>query len=471
MNRVCTHYLSRLVIVFSWLFVVTLPLRAAEYDDQGCLDDGISFNQGKGCWVYHDNGANADKPVRVWYYYAQNFSRGSGKVVFAMHGALRNAQSTLRRWRSYADKHGALIIAPEFSKRYYPESQYYNRGNLRDKNGNMRDISDWTYTTIDEIFDEVVRLIPDAPERYSLQGHSAGGQFVHRMALLEKNYRIETAVAANPGWYIVPDENYSYPCGISDLPTQTIDLATAYAGNLVITLGTEDNNPNADMLYHGYCAELQGTNRYDRGRYFYEFARNDASNRNLPFNWKLIEVQGVGHNSTAMVESGANAIFATLTDKNTDTVGEPMRLIPIQDATVKASYSRSNYGSRSKLQVDGNSKKSVYIQFDLQSVSSVEAAFLNVEVIDPSRGAQHVHEAVHNQWNETELNYRNQPGIADFVTSIEGSGIGELLIDITEFVTAHAGEVVTLVISSSDSDGLYFKSTESDSPPILELYQ
>jgi pimeloyl-ACP methyl ester carboxylesterase len=142
-----------------------------------------------------------------------------------------------------------------------------------------------------------------------LQGHSAGGQFVHRMALLETNYLIETAVAANPGWYTVPDENYSYPCGISSLPPQTINLATAYAGNHVITLGTEDNDPNADMLYHGYCAEMQGTSRYDRGRYFYDFVRNDALNRNMPFNWKLVEVQCVAHDSSAMVESGSPPVL------------------------------------------------------------------------------------------------------------------------------------------------------------------
>jgi pimeloyl-ACP methyl ester carboxylesterase len=455
-----------LFIILSTLFLVTTSLHAAQYDEQGCLDDEINFSPGYGCWVYHDSGANADKPVRVWYYYAQNFSSGSGKVVFAMHGALRNAESTLRRWRRYADEYGALIIAPEFSKRYYPESRYYNRGNVRDSRGNMRDISDWTYTTIDEIFDEVVRLIPGAPERYSLQGHSAGGQFVHRMALLETNYRIETAVAANPGWYIVPDENYSYPCGISNLPSQAINLTTAYAGNLVITLGTEDNDPNAPMLYHGYCAELQGTNRYARGLYFYDFARNDASNRNMPFNWKLIEVQGVGHSSSAMVESGADEIFAASTNPQEP----PLRLTPTQDATVKERYSTSNYGLSSTLKVDGRSKKTVFMQFDLQAVADVEAAILRVDVTDPSRGVQYVHEAAHNQWSETGLNYSNQPGVADLVTTIDGSDTGGLSVDLTDFVVDHAGEIVTLVFSSSDSDGLYFRSGETTTPPVLEIY-
>jgi pimeloyl-ACP methyl ester carboxylesterase len=465
MNNKFYRFLSGIVILFSWLLIAVSPTRAAEYDEQGCLDGGIHFNPGDGCWVYHDSGANADRPVRVWYYLAHNFSEGSGKVVFAMHGALRNAQSTLRRWRSYADKHGALIIAPEFSKRYYPESRYYNRGNVRDANGNMHDISDWTYSTIDEIFDEVVRLIPDAPERYSLQGHSAGGQFVHRMALLETNYRIETAVAANPGWYIIPDENYSYPCGISGLPPHLVNFATAYAGDLVITLGTKDNDPNADMLYHGYCAELQGTNRYDRGHYFYDFAHNDALNRHLPFNWRLLEVQGAGHDSSAMVETGADAIFTRPTGEVS------LRLVPTQDATVKEKYSGSNYGLRSNLQVDGNSKKSAYIQFDLQSITSVETAILRLDVTDPSRGVQYIHEAAHNRWSETGLTYRTQPGVTNLISSIEGSGTGELLIDITDFVSTRLGEIITLVVSSSDSDGLYFKSAESDSPPLLEVYQ
>jgi predicted esterase len=444
-----------------------MPTQALGYDERGCVDDDVAFETGNGCWVYYDTGANADKPVRVWYYYPPDSRRDSLKVVFAMHGSGRNALGALERWRPYADTHGMLVIAPEFSKEHYPYARQYNRGNVRDANGNFRSSADWTFTTIEEIFDEVRRAIPEASSNYSIQGHSAGGQFVHRMLLLAPHYRIDTAVAANPGWYLLPDENYRYPCGIENLSQQAIDLAAAYASKLVITLGTEDNDPNARCLNHGTCAEMQGSNRYDRGRFFYDFARRDALDRGLPFNWELVEVPGVGHDANGMVHAGADAIL-----EEEQVEDDPVLVLhPTRDATVKANYPTSNYGFRNVLQVDGRSLKTTYMAFDLRGVSEVDQAVLRVQVTDPSRGVQYIHEAAHNQWSEAGLTYRNRPGSASLVTTINGGDRGELAIDLTDFVRARLGGVITLVLSSSNRDGLYFESRESASPPELTLYR
>jgi hypothetical protein len=465
MGKTTIPLLSWMLFTLAVVTTTTSPLQAIEYDEQGCIDSDVIFESGHGCWVHHDTGENADRPVRVWYYYPENFSSGSRKVVFAMHGSKRNANNAIARWQPYADEYGALIIAPEFSLDDYPKARHYNRGNVRDASGEIQSPADWTFTTIEEIFDQVISLIPDAPQLYSIQGHSAGGQFVHRMALLGINYRIETAVAANPGWYLLPDENYLYPCGIANLPPQAVDLATAYAGNLVITLGTKDNDPNATGLNHGSCAEMQGANRYDRGHFFHEYARKDALNRGLPFKWKLVGVEGIGHDADAMVEAGADEILGTLYHK------DPLLLYPTQDATVKANYPNSNYGLRDILQVDGQSLKTTYLQFDLRSVTKIDAAILRVDVTDPSSGLQSIHEAKSNLWSETGLTYNNQPGIADLITTLNGSGTGELSIDLSNFIHSRLGQIITLVLSSTNADGLYFSSRESSSPPILELYQ
>jgi pimeloyl-ACP methyl ester carboxylesterase len=456
------------MLVILLMFTTLTQAVDTNYGEQGCANTEIAFKTGHGCWVYHDNGANAQKPVRVWYYYPPNFSHGSQKVVFTMHGSYRDAESTLKRWVSYADKHGALVIAPEFSEKYYPKGRNYNRGNVRDENGAMRPLSDWTFSTIEEIFDQVRKLIPDAPQRYSIQGHSAGGQFVHRMALLAKNFRIDTAVAANPSWYLLPDENYRYPCGISNLPKQNIDLSNAYARNFVLTLGTKDNDPNAKDLYHGSCAELQGSNRYDRGLFFYDYARTDASNRNMPFNWKLVKVSGAGHNSSSMVGAGADEILGKA---DQDKQHKPQVLNPTHDAIVKASYPKSNYGLRTTLQVDGKSVKTTYMKFNLRDVTKVGAAVLRIKVTDPSSGKQLIHEGKHNQWSESNLTYQNQPGAGNLVTTVKGGSTGWVSIDLTEFVRSRLGrKEITLVLSSSDPNGLYFKSRETQEPPELELY-
>jgi hypothetical protein len=210
---------------------------------------------------------------------------------------------------------------------------------------------------------------------------------------------------------------------------------------------------------------LQGTNRYDRGRFFFASTHEDASSLGLPFNWRLVEVPGVGHDADGMVEAGANAILGT------SDVQPAWVLEPAQDATVKASYPTSNYGSRETLQVDGNSVKTTYLEFDLRSATEVASAVLRIHVTDPSSGVMSVHEAAHNRWTETRLTYSNQPGIAGRITTIDGAGTGWLSIDLTDYVRDRLGRVVTLVLRTSDSNGLYFESRESAAPPRLELYR
>jgi predicted esterase len=475
MRKLTIDVLPGMIIMLAAFFAAAAPMQALGYDERGCTDDEVAFETGHGCWVYHDSGANAGKPVRVWYYYPSSSSRrGSLEVVFAMHGSGRNAAGAIARWQPYADAHGFLLIAPEFSKAHYPTARQYNRGNVRDENGEFRSPADWTFATIEEIFDQVRKAIPEAPLTYSIQGHSAGGQFVHRMALLAPHYRFDTAVAANPGWYLLPDENYRYPCGIENLPHPEVDLAAAYGGKLVVTLGAEDNDPNARWLNHGTCAEMQGTNRYDRGRFFYELARQDALNRGLPFNWRLMEVAGVGHDANGMVHAGADAILDAEPEEEDDEEeeeDEALVLNPARDATVKARYPTSNYGYRTRLQVDGSSLKTTYMAFDLRGVSGVGQAVLTVRVTDPSRGVQHIHEAAHSQWSEAGLTYRNRPGLAGLIATLHGGGRGDVSIDLTDFIRDRTGRIITLVLSSPDRDGLYFESRESESPPQLTLYR
>jgi pimeloyl-ACP methyl ester carboxylesterase len=440
------------------------PLTAFTQDDQACSQDSVKFQTGNGCWVYHDTGDNKGRPVKVWYYNPARFSAGGGKVIFAMHSSDRDAKAVRAQWRSYADLHGALILAPEFSREYYPKGRHYNRGNVRNSKGQIQQASDWTFNTIEEIFDLVRGEFPAAPNRYSLQGHSAGGQFVHRMAMMSPDYRIETAVAANSGWYLLPDENYNYPCGVSNVSKNQQNLSSGYARNLVVALGTKDNDPNAKWLNHDSCAEMQGSHRYARGKFFYDYARKDAANRGVAFNWKLVEVQEARHNSADMLQAGADEILEPIYND------QAVTLTVSQDATIKRSYPTRNYGQRTILQIDGDSKKVTYLQFDLRSTSNIDAAILQVEVTDPSSGVQAIHAANSENWSESTLTFNNQPGAKELITTIDGAAVGVLNVDLTDFMRSKLGGMATLVLSSSDANGLYIKSKESGSPPELVLY-
>lgn len=453
--------LVRIITIFFIVLVATMTSVTGAsakptYDDAGCLDNDIVFEHGFGCWVYHDSGGNADKPVRVRYYYPPSYSSGTRKVLFAMHGSSRDAQEVIERWLPYADIYGALLIAPEFSRTHYPKGRNYNRGNVRDDRGRIRDERDWTFTTIEEIFDLVRQEVSNVPGFYSIQGHSGGGQFVHRLVIMLPHARVERAVASNAGWYLIPDERKKYPCGISNVSVDDDDLENSYAMQLVLTLGTNDVDPHSPGLSHRACAEEQGRHRHARGHFFYSNAQHDAQVRGHAFGWSVSDVVGASHDADSMVESGADVIFSGMPVLQGDV------LLPTHDAVVKANYPNSNYGYRDKLQVDGNSVKTTYMQFNLQSVTTVDRAVLRLKISDPSDAIQNVREVTSNNWDEDTLTYNNRPAATSIITTINGAGSGSWIsINISDYVKAKKGTVMSLALDSLGSDGLSFGSKES----------
>jgi hypothetical protein len=196
----------------------------------------IEILPGFGNFTYNDDGDNTDRPVNVYYYRPDNFPTSDSKVIFTMHGSARNAVSARDRIVPYADRYSALLIAPEFSRDYYPDADDYNRGFVKDGGGtgNLRSRSDWTFLTIEELFDIVLAKIPGAPSRYSIQGNSGAGQFISRIPLLVPEARFEVAAGSNSGWYTLPMRDELYPNGIGDLDITDEQIEQVYSKKVVV---------------------------------------------------------------------------------------------------------------------------------------------------------------------------------------------------------------------------------------------
>jgi hypothetical protein len=335
-------------------------------------------------------------------------------------------------------------------------------GNVKNENGSINPKADWSYSSICEIFYEVVASVPNPPNTFDIQGHSAGGHVTHRMAFLMPEAPLGSIVVANPGLYLLPTYDEAYPKGIADMNISTDDLATAFAQDLTITLGILDNDPGAPLLSHTEWAEAQGPHRLARGHYFYDYCKNLAANLSLPFHWKLVEVKGVGHSGNAMAPSAVEAIFGN----------HFINLTALDDSYIKENH--DNYGADLEMKVDADFGMTAFLKFDLTSLADVQIKFaaLRLNVTDSSSGIQSVHYVPDNSWSEDTLTNDTKPSSAQQVSTGYG-GIENVttVIRLTEFIRLHKGNVVSLCIKTNSSDGFYFSSKEANHAPEILIWE
>ena len=240
------------------------------------------------------------KSIKVWTYKPESW-KDQDDIVFVMHGGGRNADDYLQAWIELADINNLLIVAPEFENKF---SKYttndYQEGNLYTFFGTKNPKSEWAYTVVENIFDHIKSVNNITNEQYDIFGHSAGAQFVHRMVMLMPESRIGTAIAANSGFYSLPNENLEFPYGIKNTET---DLQKSYKKRLIVLLGELDNDPSLGTFRTTDLAMEQGAHRLERGTTFFNENKELTSKNNWTFNWEMHTVKEVGHNYKKMSES------------------------------------------------------------------------------------------------------------------------------------------------------------------------
>jgi hypothetical protein len=227
-------------------------------------------------------------------------------IVIVMHGASREAERYYNDWRTEAVKLGLIVVVPYFSREDFPRSAHYNLGYVFEpETGDQRPAESWTFAMIEPLFDAVVERLGGQQTHYTLFGHSAGSQFLHRFLYYVPDARVKRAIAANAGWYTMPDFGVRYPYGLAESGLSEEILAGYFARDLVVLLGGADTLREDEDLRKTPEAELQGPHRFDRGHTFYRVARAKAADLGVEFNWRLQEVPGAGHSNADMTPAAA----------------------------------------------------------------------------------------------------------------------------------------------------------------------
>lgn len=250
----------------------------------------------------------AGTAIELYTYKPANYA--GGPLLLSLHGTNRNADGYRDYTKPLADRFGLLIVAPKFDSGRFPVWRYQNGGIARasgkadTKAVTVSPESQWT----GQVFLRIIEAVsadegrPGLP--YYLIGHSAGGQTLSRFAAFVSN-KAQRIVIANPSTYVWPTRDAGFPYGFGGLPERlsSDDAIRRYlAQPVILLLGTADINHDRNLVVTE-GAMRQGANRYERGLNAFREARNLAQEKGWEFNWRLVEVPGVGHNARRMYAS------------------------------------------------------------------------------------------------------------------------------------------------------------------------
>ncbi len=253
--------------------------------------------------------AKLDLPVRgidleVFTYKPKTYD--GKRMILVFHGLQRDADVYRNDSERMAERFGALIVAPKFDKIRFPNRKY-QRGGVLNEDGTAAPKAEWTYAYVPAIAKEILRREGRPNMPYVLLGHSAGGQFLVRLAGLYGDHGAARIVAMNPGSDLFPTRDMPFGYGFGKLPAPLGDdeaIRRYLAQPLTLDLGTDDVHADSDLDVSPE-AMAQGPYRYQRGKAAFAAAQRLAEERHWPFAWKLVETPGIGHDHRKMFDAAA----------------------------------------------------------------------------------------------------------------------------------------------------------------------
>jgi poly(3-hydroxybutyrate) depolymerase len=233
-------------------------------------------------------------------------------VLFVHHGVGRNGAAYRDYWMRVVDEAGILAIAIEFPEESFPEYLWYHFGNLHDAAGTPNPREQWTYGIDDRLFAALRDQGLTGRQRYGLFGHSAGGQFVHRMLSFGFRERIAVAVSANAGTYAMPDLQIPWPFGLGETGLDPDALRQLLEFPITVMTGTADTKTTGRFFPKGPRSMRQGGTRHERGHNYVRAGHAAAETFRTRCAWTVIDVPDVGHDGERMSIAAAPVVAAAL---------------------------------------------------------------------------------------------------------------------------------------------------------------
>ena len=283
----------------------------------------------------------------------------------SMHGANRKAVTHYRNIEFITTDNGfaatTMILAPQFpseediveqeldSTHAYWTGGWASGSRSVSSDDNPRSLRVSSFGYLDHMIYSIVRgfSLPNL-KRIVISGHSAGGQMIHRHAaasMLDTDSLPVRFIIANPSSYLYfSAERWDRDAGIFSLPSESkvaecpeyndwrYGLSNIYSymqqtgigelrenylrRDVVVLIGTDDNDPEHEYLGTNCQSMLQGAHRLERSLLFHDHLVDWHGELPHPFS----AVYGVGHSSIGIFSSpcGLKHVFERTTNDPCD---------------------------------------------------------------------------------------------------------------------------------------------------------
>jgi pimeloyl-ACP methyl ester carboxylesterase len=265
-------------------------------------------NPGRHAIPWVDAACDPTRPVTLHAYRAGTTTPDS-PVVIVQHGMGRNGDEYRDFWIDAADRHGLLILAPTFGNAAWPGAEPYNNGLVLDDAGVPRPRDAWSYAIPLGIFAALRDAGITNRPRAHLFGHSAGGQFGHRLMSTQPHALLERVTIGNPGWYSLPTLERPFPEGLGGIGLAEADVVALLTYPMTILAGERDIETSGPSLPATAAALAQGPHRFARAHSYLAAGQAAAAQRGIACAWTLIPVPGIGHDGAAMSRVAAALWF------------------------------------------------------------------------------------------------------------------------------------------------------------------
>ncbi len=217
-------------------------------------------------------------------------------VLLVFHGNSRNADDYRDHARPFADRSCLSVYAPRFDRERFRSWRYHRGGVIR--RNVVQPPDEWTVSIIQDLAQWALAREGGTDQALYLFGHSAGGQFLSRVAAYAPPTGARRFVVANPSSHVWPEQGELIPYGFGWFPQAAHALKRYLNLPLTIYLGSDDTGSR--LLSRKAPAVRQGANRLERGRNAFNAGRALARQEGWKFNWKMVIASGVGHSARRM---------------------------------------------------------------------------------------------------------------------------------------------------------------------------